>query len=237
MALAVEPNTAEWIGAIAAALAAVGTLGALAVLIAQLSRERRARKALETRDREREEAQNWQRVQEQASSVSAWIIDEGEGYSLIAISNAPETPVYEAIATQVVRQGEGPRRGQDMPVNLINLRAVVSVVPPGTSYATIGDVPPGMQGRCGIEIAFNDSSGASWIRLANGPLLHYEKPASEIYGLSWPIPWRSALRNPDRAMHYRHEAESEMKNLRDLAEFEAKKLPPPDPADPNAPST
>jgi hypothetical protein len=54
-----------------------------------------------------------------------------------------------------------------------------------------------MSSRAGVEIAFQDSAGRSWIRDYRGALRQLKGDHVSHYGLSEPLSWRSPERDGD----------------------------------------
>lgn len=179
-----SPTVADWISAFAAGAAAIGTVGALFAALWQIREERDERKAAAARQ---DEASR----RAQAEKISAWVASFAEGSTPVAMLNQSESPVYGVIISLVMVQGAGPRRGEDLhPVMDSTFRACVSLLPPGKSYVRVGGGWAGMSRRPGIEVAFTDSRGQHWQRLADGTLLAVDQSPTKLYGLVPPISWQ-----------------------------------------------
>lgn len=175
---------------------AIGTVGALIWAVVnglQLRREAEA-------DRRKTEATEAAAVAEkridQARRVCGWITRAGltehqlmlHPYThRVLLSNTSAEPVYELVAYLVWVQGAAPRTGEQLQMEphtpIRGIRAIVQVLPPG-NYQLILEGPSNqpMQGQLGLEIAFTDAAGRSWIRrvpsgelneLTVGPVKHY----------------------------------------------------------------
>lgn len=160
----------------------VGTVAAVWVALWQIRRERKHRASMEARD----EAES---RRSQAERVAAWIEDDGDpaGRQRFLLSNQSHLPVYEVIATLVMIQGSGPRRGENAPGDF---RAATGHIPPGR-WSVTASVHPGdwhgMSRRAGAEVAFTDSKGKHWIRRANGTLEEIAVSPADHYGLPRPL--------------------------------------------------
>lgn len=181
---------------IVSTLSAIGTVGALiwAVLNGlQLRREAEA-------DRRKAEATDAAAVAEkridQARRVCGWITRAGltENQTVlhpygqrVLLSNTSTEPAYELVAYLVWSQGAAPHTGEQLQThpyeNLRGIRAIVQVLPPGNFQLFLeGPTNQPMQGQLGLEVAFTDAAGRSWVRrvpsgdlqeLENGPVQHY----------------------------------------------------------------
>ena len=138
---------------------------------------------------EREKERDLRRIRSQAEHLSTWIAKEIQASSQIwiAISNQSTGPVYEVIVSVVMIQGSGPHKGSD---TSSTEQSCLSVAPPGLSYTSIISHYHGMSRHPGIEIAFKDGAGKSWLRTAHGDLAEIDKPPVEYYELSRPLSWR-----------------------------------------------
>ncbi len=115
----------------------------------------------------------------------------GEPYTRIAMYNRSATPVYNVVVTLVLVQGSGPRTANELTELRLKqmFQRYYSTLPPGEYEARVSGDWVGMMARPGIEIAFRDSGGRSWVRFANGILT--ETPAEPVayYHLQEPIGW------------------------------------------------
>lgn len=138
----------------------------------------------------------------QAEQVSAVPVDgtqgfpsvqpkRGEPYTEIAMSNRSATPVYDVVVTLVLIQGAGPRRAKELvePRLKAMFQRYFSTLPPGEYEARVSGAWVGMMARPGIEIAFKDSVGRSWVRYANGQLVQLPDEPVAYYHLQEPIGW------------------------------------------------
>lgn len=165
-------------------IAAIGTIGAFATGFWQIANERRRRVA-EERERRKE------RHREQARLVSAYKGEEegpvgqkpGEpserdGQTSFYLANNSAEPVYSVVVGLVFIQGAGPRSIEDMlDLNRNQFHrqgpvTTVSILPGGLYRVQIAGTGwhRTMSGRAGVEIAFTDRAGTSWIRRAGGEL-------------------------------------------------------------------
>lgn len=163
--------TLDW-GDVPSWLGGLGTTAAVAVALWQSGRETRKQRA------ERERAP--------AETVAAWIASDdlvpssgdhaevSDRQVAVHIKNGSEVPIYTVSVVLVPLKGTKAERGEDvvyLSPEMASL-AVFSVVPPGT-YRTTFALPPWAnkkEQRVGVEIAFKDSAGRSWVRRGNGEL-------------------------------------------------------------------
>ena len=172
--------TAEWVRAIADIGTAIGTVGAVIVALFLAGADGRRR---------RQEAER-----KQAERISAWLIDDlpapekpGDEWCMrLLVRNASDELVYNLIASLVNAQTEA-RIGQGT-----GHRAFVGRVPPGASEFRIQHPGHAMGGKkFGIELAFEDSGGRTWIRRGKGSLEPVNRPVHEVYDdISPPFGWQ-----------------------------------------------
>jgi hypothetical protein len=192
-------------------VAAIGTVGAFATGFWQIANERRRRVA-EERERRKE------RHREQARLVSAYMGEEegpvgqkpGEpserdGQTSFYLANNSAEPVYSVVVGLVFIQGAGPHSMEDMldlnrnqfhrqgPVTTVSILpgGLYRVQIAGTGWHRI------MSGRAGVEIAFTDRAGTSWIRRAGGELGELPRPTLE-YFRDWYLEGPYEFQTPER---------------------------------------
>jgi hypothetical protein len=163
-------DLATWVGSI-------GVVGALFAALYQIRTERiqRRRDEKDVLDRRR---------REQAERVSGWPGDQSLPTTPLILLNRSEEPVYEVVATLVMVQGDGARRGEDRPSR--QFLRVLDVLPPGRWRIEVAGGWANMSRRPGVEVAFVDRSGACWIRRANGALEEIAQPPIDHYALGRP---------------------------------------------------
>lgn len=151
---------ATWAGAL-------GTFLAFGAVLFQLRRD----KIIRTEDEEQERIIHQRK---QAEMVSIWNID-----NKTIISNQSNLPIYEVIAAQVTRSGQGPY-SIELTAHINSQYSAqgsvhIAVIPPGL-WETHKElfVLSGMGSKFGYEIAFRDSSGKAWIRKKDGALYEIE---------------------------------------------------------------
>ncbi len=150
----------------AAWFSAIGTVGTLVVAVWQLfSGARKDRKA---------------RRQSQAEKLTAWV-DETDEFQIL--SNRSGNPVYDAVLTFVIKDGDGRRSpvGQDR-----SYRHTFRTVPPGDWQFLFPEGWRGMHAYPGVELAFRDAAGHSWIRGPRGELKELDQGPIEYYGIGYP---------------------------------------------------
>jgi hypothetical protein len=69
---------------------------------------------------------------------------------------------------------------------------VLGVLQPGRSSVELPWTDPPMQGRLGIELAFTDRSGVSWVRRSTGALEEASASPIDHYGLFRPVDYEVA---------------------------------------------
>lgn len=150
----------------------------------QIADERNARKAGE--QRLLQEARR-----SQAERISAWINRDNE-FSMDAIlANRSDQPVYQVVLWRVALYGAGARSGRELDESSGEYRTFATL-PPGRHTTFFG---PGFHGgglRPGVEIAFRDQAGITWVRSADGLLHKSSLSPIDLYGLAesqaWDIP-------------------------------------------------
>lgn len=167
----------EWFVSPAAGIIAtwVGGIGTTAAVIVALWQSGR-----ETRKQRKDERMS------QARNVAAWIASDalvpssgdpvkaGDRQEVVHIKNGSEVPIYTVSVVLVPLKGTEAERGEVLVTNGPEMASlsVYSVVPSGTYRATFA-LPPWAnkkEQRVGVEVAFKDSAGRSWVRRGNGEL-------------------------------------------------------------------
>jgi hypothetical protein len=119
----------------------------------------------------------------QAALVSGWVNADG---ATVTLANNSSEPIYEVVATFVLVQGAGPRRGEDLSGES-DRRYVHFLLPPGRYGEKAPEGWRGMFAQPGIEVAFTDRKGISWIRRADGTLEEVSRRAFDHFNLTRPI--------------------------------------------------
>jgi hypothetical protein len=108
----------------------------------------------------------------------------GEGYTRIVLYNHSSAPVYRAIVSLVFVQGAGPRTGQELNSSQrLALQRYLTTIPPGESEVQVSAAWAGMMASPGVEIAFTDQAGISWIRYSDGKLGQLAQTPASYYHL------------------------------------------------------
>lgn len=153
---------ASWVGSI-------GTAGATIIAVTTLTIESRWR-----REDKREK---------QAACIAAWVMSGQElnqnTEDIIRISNQSLSPVYQCVATFVINEQDGRNSPTDY-------RRIIRSLPPGEWQLAAPRGWCGMSARPGVEIAFTDARGVSWIRNAMGQLRKSRINAINRYGINLP---------------------------------------------------
>jgi hypothetical protein len=137
----------------------------------------------------------------QARRISAWLYgDQSEESGSGTLLNGSEQPVYGVVVWTVDIQGSGPRTGEEMmdsgdpemmdsgdPEYQYVPTTIIALLPPGTYRTPLPPFQPGMGMRPGLEIAFTDAAGQSWIRRADGQLNEINEAPVDHYGLDPPF--------------------------------------------------
>jgi hypothetical protein len=157
-----------------------GTIALAIFALAQIAIERRARRRTEHRV--------------QAEHISAWphsYWGSSTDTSLV-LHNGSDSPVYRAVVSFVFIQGAAPHSGRELMANRDLVGQFVrtfAVIPPGRHFTTVPGGWAGMMRRPGVEIAFVDQAGVSWLRTAEGRLSEIRQEPVDYYGLSRPVSW------------------------------------------------
>ena len=165
-------------------------LAGVTVRLAVTDRRRDDRKRLQDRERDDRlraealrEAEGRERRQ-QAERISGWPGQDSPPNTPLILLNRSNEPVYEVVATLVLIQGAGAHRGEDyIPPGY---RRVIAILPPGRWRVNVDSGWAGMSRRPGVEIAFTDRAGITWIRRSTGMLEEVKMPAIDHYGLDRP---------------------------------------------------
>ncbi len=172
----------EWLVLAAAVIAVV-------VGFQQIGDEREARKEVERRLARSE-------AREQAEKIAAWIARDREAGMDAVLANRSEQPVYQVILWRVAAYGAGAHSGRELDERSGEYRTFATL-PPG-EYETLFE--PGFHGmglKPGVEIAFRDQAGITWVRFADGRLKRSRVSPIEFYGLNeaqgWEIPSPASL--------------------------------------------
>lgn len=166
----------EWLILAAAVIAVV-------VGFQQIGDEREARRAVEQRLARSE-------AREQAEKIAAWIARDHDAGMDAVLANRSEQPVYQVILWRVAAYGAGARSGRELDERSGEYRTFAAL-PPG-EYATL--FQPGFNGmglKPGVEIAFRDQAGVTWVRFADGRLRRTRASPVEFYGLNEAQGWET----------------------------------------------
>jgi hypothetical protein len=147
----------------------------------QIADERNARKAGE--ERLLREARR-----SQAERISAWINADNEFSMDATLANRSDQPVYQVIIWRVAAYGAGAHSGRELDEASGEYRTFATL-PPGR-YTTFFE--PGFHGmglKPGVEIAFRDQAGITWIRSGDGLLRRTTLSPVDFYGLAEPQAW------------------------------------------------
>lgn len=149
--------------------------------LAQIRQERNARKNDLRIQHDRE-------VRAQAESISCWIerieskdVDSSWNY-WVAIQNLSSQPIYQVIVNLVPLTQRG-----EMDPALTDAYKCIAVVPPGKGYTSINFIDASR--RLGVQIAFNDVIGTTWVRLADGKLNELNMTTAEYCHVVLPTYW------------------------------------------------
>jgi hypothetical protein len=130
----------------------------------------------------------------QAERVSAWPLSYSGNaeQTVIVLHNGSDEPVYLAVVSFVFIQGAGPHSGKELaarPDLFARFVNTFAVIPPGRHFTTVPGGWAGMMKRPGVELAFVDRAGMSWLRTAEGRLSEIDREPADYYGLSRPVGW------------------------------------------------
>lgn len=147
----------------------------------QIADERTARKAGE--QRLLREARR-----SQAEKISAWIDADHEFSMDAALANRSDQPVYQVVVWRVAAYGAGARSGRELDESSGEYRTFATL-PPGryTTFFGPGFHAAGLEP--GVEIAFRDQAGITWVRSADGLLHRASSSPAGFYGLAEPQAW------------------------------------------------
>jgi hypothetical protein len=116
----------------------------------------------------------------------------GQPVTYIDLYNSTGAPVFKAIVSLVFIQGLGWRTGKQlaqMPQTASEYQRAVQIIPTGRSRIHIYGGWGTLAARPGVEIAYRDESGRSWLRTADGRLESIREDPSGYYGLTTPLDW------------------------------------------------
>lgn len=172
-------------GDVATWITGIATIALFVIGFIQIRNERRFRISRE------KELENLKK-REQSEHISAWLVGktQNDNKRWVAILNQSKQPIYQVVVNVVTLS----QRGDEIPESERQL-ACISVAPPGQGYTSVAAVDfahPG-HGRAGVEIAFQDGAGRSWLRKPNGELLELEKSTVEHYNITLPTFWADLL--------------------------------------------
>lgn len=154
--------TLDW-GDVPSWVGGIGTTAAVIVALWQSGRETRKRRHEEERA--------------QAGLVAAWIvprpyeIEAGlvSGELIVDLQNCSSTPVYTVVVTLVPIKGSAPRNSEGMD-SAVRLSKLLMVLPPRRFWTEFSRPSMAMGMEYGVELAFRDAAGESWVRRGNGAL-------------------------------------------------------------------
>ncbi len=175
--------SASWV---AAAVAGGGLITAV-VAVVQFGLLLRDRSAARRRDR-----------QAQAEMVSGWPGATGEdslelsdGEVVVTLANDSAKVIYGAAVFLVAELGRSPATAEELvrggdpdspPYRLLGIG------PPGRHVIGVPWTAGGMHVQLGVELAFTDAAGISWIRRISGELEHLPEGPAKHFGLDLTAP-------------------------------------------------
>lgn len=185
-----DQNIREWINTLASVFAAIGTVTAVILSLYYSRYEYRLRK-IDKKDQDEKE----KRIQ--ANMIAAWISDipcnqdKQDEYNFVTmqIVNNSRLPIYNIVAKRVRLYSDG----SVTPLNDEDEKFIVKIdlLPPGEQKYRIRQPDGGMSMRFGLELAFQDSAGQSWIRQGDGILKEISENPILYYDISRPTLWSS----------------------------------------------
>lgn len=126
-------------------------------------------------------------VSAQAEKISAWIAlqnDNKESDSVIGFCNRSDMPVYDVVITAVRLGTDGAAMNSGKAARKANPSGgFVKLLPPGSFQAKTAYLDGGMNMQFGVEIAFRDAGGHSWLRTADGHLRQLSQTPYAYYGI------------------------------------------------------
>jgi hypothetical protein len=159
-------------------LAAVGTIGAVFVALGLAGADGRRRSREERR--------------RQAELITAWVGEEPEyrPWVWVTLANASNQVAYRVVIS-IVSLVDGSPVARPASHDPTTWRRFVSQLPPGRNEPLSVDWGVGAgTTRPGVEIAFQDAAGRSWVREWNGNLSEMEKTDHlKQLGLEEPLDW------------------------------------------------
>jgi hypothetical protein len=111
----------------------------------------------------------------------------------IDLYNDTGAPVYKAIVSLVFVQGGGWQTGRELdhipggPAS--EYQRDVQAIPTGRSRISVSGSWGSLTARPGVEVAYEDESGRSWLRTAEGRLYRLKVAPPAYYGLNTPLDW------------------------------------------------
>ncbi len=160
-------------------VAAVGTVGAVIVALVLSGREGR-RQIRAQRRHQAELVTGWLSGNSRSSSETQQMLRR------VDLQNASSQLVYHVIISLVITRGAGTIQREYG----TEYRTFLGELPPGKRSTEIEHGDGGMMMRFGIELAFRDAAGRSWLRDADGLLKEIPNDPAVYYGLSEPVPWQ-----------------------------------------------
>jgi hypothetical protein len=117
----------------------------------------------------------------------------GHAITYIDLYNNTGAPVYKAVVSLVFIQGGAWQTGRELDQNARGaaheFQRDVQVIPTGRSRISVSGDWGSLTARPGVEIAYEDESGRSWLRTAYGQLYRLKSSPPAYYGLSTPLDW------------------------------------------------
>lgn len=137
-------------------------------------------------------------LKSQAQTISAWIKEDNEDNSVVALNNLSNEPVYDIVVTVVTIGNSGSyaesglqlrKYSNEIETQLSTNRngVALSILPPGKYKANMPHISHGMSRKFGVEIAFRDSQDNCWVISGNGHLSQISKDPFKYYDLPSPI--------------------------------------------------
>lgn len=167
----------DWLSAISTSCA---TIAAITAVLA-LRTSNKQLKANADQYQANYEQDRSDRRRRQAERVTAWVDETQE---LQILSNQSGMPVYDAVLTFVIKDGDG----RHAPVEQDqNYRHTFRSVPPGDwQFPFPAEGWGEMATYPGVELAFRDAAGHNWLRTSRGELKELEKSSIEYYDIGYP---------------------------------------------------
>lgn len=113
---------------------------------------------------------------------------------MVRLSNNGKVPVNELVVTCVGVYGAGPaQKGEECPADF-PCRICLPQLPPGEWKVSMPTLGAGMGVVVGIEIAFVDASGTTWVRRSNGNVVELKTRPLDFYSIALPCCWSTLIR-------------------------------------------